>query len=296
MRFLTGFMAGTVGLAQAAIVDISEPEKKTINLSYISLAASAGFIVGPLFGGVFAKEFFVKHFGYMLPFYFASAMCVISLIMISLFFKETSSSRKETKLSLTKGVKDLAYGFTNRRFRKISYMLLLMQTAWCIYFQTATVSIVQVLHLSVDALTYYMVALCVCYAFTMIVVVRFAVKFLKIEIMLATGLIILIAGFIIGSFNDIVIIWLALFPIAIGVGLSYMSLITLFSNYSEKESQGLAMGIAAAISSAGWFIGPLLSGVLLSINHYMPFICCSVFIAIGIGFCSRLVYKSRIKA
>jgi len=293
MRFLTGFMAGTVGLAQAAIVDISPSERKTINLSFVSLAASAGFIIGPLFGGIFAKDVFVRHFGYMMPFYFASLMCIASILMIIFFFKETSSERKNSKISIVKGLKDLAYGFTDRKFRKASYTLLLLQTAWCVYFQTITVSIVQELHLSVDALTYYMVALCVCYAFTMLILVRFAVKFLKIETMLIAGMIILFGGFIVGIFNDIVIIWIALLPIAMGVGLSYMALLTLFSNYSDKDSQGLAMGVAAAISSAGWFIGPLLSGILLSVNHYMPFATCLILVATGIGFSGRLVYKSK---
>ncbi|OGV18213.1 MAG: hypothetical protein A2X47_00295 [Lentisphaerae bacterium GWF2_38_69] len=291
MRFITGFMAGTVGLAQAAIVDISPQEKKTVNLSFVSLAASVGFIIGPLFGGIFAKDFFIKIFGYMMPFYFASLMCILSILMIFFLFNETSPSRKATKISVTKGLKDLRHGFTDKKFRKVSYTLLLMQTAWCIYFQTITVSIVQVLNLSVDALTLYMVVLCVCYAFTMLILVRYAVKFLKIETMLIAGMSIFLIGLIIGSFMNIIIIWIALLPIAMGVGLSYMAILTLFSNYSDKDSQGLAMGTAAAISSAGWFAGPLISGLLISFNRYMPFIACWILIAIGLGFCVILLYK-----
>ncbi|MEI6056284.1 MAG: MFS transporter [Lentisphaerota bacterium] len=293
VRFFTGFMAGTVGLAQAAIVDISAPERKTVNLSFVSLAASVGFIVGPLFGGIFAKDIFVKYVGYMMPFYFASLMCLISFLMILVFFKETSTTRRESKISLIKGVNDLIYGFMDKKFRKASYILLLMQTAWCTYFQSVTVSIVQVLNLTIDDLTYYMVALCICYGFTMLLLVRLAVKFFKIETILIAAMTVLVFGFILGGFKSIVIIWIALIPIGIGVGLSYMALLTLFSNYSDEDAQGLAMGIAAAISSAGWFIGPLLSGVLLSINYYMPHIVSVLLIMVGIGFSARLVYKSR---
>ncbi len=293
VRFFTGFMAGTVGLAQASIVDISAPERKTVNLSFVSLAASVGFIIGPLFGGIFAKDIFVKYFGYMMPFYFASAMCLISFLMIMIFFKETSTTKKESRISFVKGINDLLYGFIDRKFRKVSYILLLMQTAWCIYFQTVTISIVQTLQLTVNDLTYYMVAICMCYGFTMLLLVRLAVKLFKIETVLIAAMTVLAGGFILGGFKSIIFIWVALLPIGIGVGLSYMALLTLFSNYSETDSQGLAMGIAAAISSAGWFIGPLLSGVLLSMSYYMPFIVSVVLILIGIGFSARLVYKNN---
>lgn len=293
VRFFTGFMAGTVGLAQAAIVDISAPERKTVNLSFVSLAASVGFIIGPLFGGIFAKDVFVKHFGYMMPFYFAGVMCLLSFLMVLIFFKETSKTKKESRISLIKGVNDLLYGFMDKKFRKASYILLLMQTAWCVYFQTVTVSIVQILHLSIDDLTYYMVALCLCYGFTMLLLVRLAVKFFKIETILIAAMIVLAGGFLLGGFKSILLIWIALLPIGIGVGLSYMVLLTLFSNYSDADSQGLAMGIAAAISSAGWFIGPLLSGALLSVNYYIPYIVSVVLVIAGIGFSARLVYKSK---
>lgn len=293
VRFFTGFMAGTVGLAQASIVDISAPERKTVNLSFVSLAASVGFIMGPLFGGLFARDIFIKHFGYMMPFYFASTMCLLSLIMIAFFFRETSTTKRETRISLVKGINDLLYGFTDRKFRKASYILLLMQTAWCVYFQTVTISIVQSLHLTVNALTYYMVALCISCGFTMLFLVRWAVKFFKIETILISAMIILVCGFTLGALKSIFFIWIALLPIGIGVGLSYMALLTLFSNYSDKDAQGLAMGIAAAISSAGWFIGPLLSGVFLSVSYYMPYIISVLLVLAGIGFSARLVYKNR---
>lgn len=293
VRFFTGFMVGTVGLAQASIVDISAPERKTVNLSFVFLAASVGFIIGPLFGGIFAKDIFIKYFGYMTPFYFASIICLLSFLMILIFFKETSTTRKESRLSLIKGVNNLLYGFMDRKFRKVSYILLLMQTALCVYFQTVTISIIQILHLTVDDLTYYMVALFSCCGITMLFLLRLVVKLFKIETVLFASMIILVFGFILGEFKSIVLIWIALLPIGIGVGLSYMALLTLFSNYSDKDAQGLAMGIASAISSAGWFIGPLLSGVLIAISYYMPYFVSIILIIIGIGFSARLVYKSK---
>ena len=47
-RAFTGLLAGSIGLAQAAIIDISPEKQKTVNLSLISLASSLGFTTGAM--------------------------------------------------------------------------------------------------------------------------------------------------------------------------------------------------------------------------------------------------------
>lgn len=73
-RAFTGLLAGSIGLAQAAIIDISFQKQKTINLSLISLAGSIGFTTGPWIGGLLAGKSTFLYFGYLGPFLFASIL------------------------------------------------------------------------------------------------------------------------------------------------------------------------------------------------------------------------------
>lgn len=51
-RVLMGIMDGNEAVAQACMADLSDNKGKAINMSYVSLAISLGFILGPLFSTI----------------------------------------------------------------------------------------------------------------------------------------------------------------------------------------------------------------------------------------------------
>src|SRR3990167_335668 len=67
-RALAGFFSGSQYIAQAAIADISPPDKKAVNLSYIIVAISIGMILGPLVGGYLSDPVLLKSLTYATPF------------------------------------------------------------------------------------------------------------------------------------------------------------------------------------------------------------------------------------
>ena len=62
------------GIAQAAITDLSTPENKAYNMSIMSLAFSAGVIVGPVLGGVTSDRTISPLFDYGTPFVLVAAL------------------------------------------------------------------------------------------------------------------------------------------------------------------------------------------------------------------------------
>ncbi|RUS69190.1 hypothetical protein EGW08_023048, partial [Elysia chlorotica] len=47
-RLLSGMVGGAFEIAQATVIDVSSKKNKAKNLGYITMAASLGFVVGPI--------------------------------------------------------------------------------------------------------------------------------------------------------------------------------------------------------------------------------------------------------
>ncbi|MGB9201264.1 MFS transporter, partial [Methanobacterium sp.] len=54
-RIIDGFTGGNVSIAQAYISDVSSEKDRTKNLGFIGVAFGLGFILGPIFGGIFSQ-------------------------------------------------------------------------------------------------------------------------------------------------------------------------------------------------------------------------------------------------
>ncbi|MCP1065284.1 MFS transporter [Serratia symbiotica] len=46
-----GFFSGSLPVAQAAIIDVTEEKQRSEYIGYIMFFVSLGYVVGPLFGG-----------------------------------------------------------------------------------------------------------------------------------------------------------------------------------------------------------------------------------------------------
>ena len=55
-RFLSGLMAGSQPIAQAAVSDLSPEDQRALNMSLLTLALSVGIVLGPVMGGVLSER------------------------------------------------------------------------------------------------------------------------------------------------------------------------------------------------------------------------------------------------
>jgi len=281
-RAFTGLLAGSMGLAQASIVDISTPEKKTINLSLISLAASLGFILGPFIGGKLAGLKIINGIGYSGPFIFAGILALLNGILLAKLFTETAKSFNTSKINIFKGFFLLIEAFKNKKFRYVSLVLLFVQLSWAIYFQTTSLSLVQIFHYSISDLGDFISFLSLIYAFALLILIRIAVRFFQNESILKFSIVLLFIGYLISSLIILSSEWIAVPFIAIGVGLSYMVILTMYSNLADLKAQGWAMGAAASITAAGWGFGSVLAGITSSFSFSLTYIISAVFILISL--------------
>jgi MFS family permease len=64
---------------------------------------------------------------------------------------------------------------------------------------------------------------------------------------------------------------LAAVVIAVGIGLLQPSIITAVSNRTDKEHQGVTMGLLGSFNSAGRAAGPIAGGLAYSVSILLPY-------------------------
>ena len=86
-RVAGGITAATGPTASAYMADISGPHEKAANFGLIGAAFGAGFVLGPMVGGLLAE------FGTRAPFYAAAALAALNAVLGYLVLKETVTDR-----------------------------------------------------------------------------------------------------------------------------------------------------------------------------------------------------------
>lgn len=74
-RILDGITAGNLSVAQAAIVDVTEPDKRARGFAVIGVAFGMGFLIGP------ALSAWLATFDLRLPIAFAAALSLLSIVL-----------------------------------------------------------------------------------------------------------------------------------------------------------------------------------------------------------------------
>lgn len=82
-RILAGIASATHSTANAAIADLSPPEKKTANFGLLGAAFGAGFVFGPMLGGLLAG------WGTRAPFYGAAVLVALNFTLGAAVVRET---------------------------------------------------------------------------------------------------------------------------------------------------------------------------------------------------------------
>ncbi len=73
-RIFSGITGASITTATAYIADVSTEKDRAKNFGLIGVAFGLGFIIGPVLGG------FLGHYGARVPFYAASALCLVNFV------------------------------------------------------------------------------------------------------------------------------------------------------------------------------------------------------------------------
>jgi DHA1 family tetracycline resistance protein-like MFS transporter len=123
---IAGITGGNIAVAQAAIGDISDDTNRQKNFGLLGAAFGLGFIIGPYLGGKLSEpgvSFYglfttPSWFSATTPFWFATGLCVLKVVLVLTRFPETIARKDPDKrIAFGTSVSNVVRGFTSPRLR-----------------------------------------------------------------------------------------------------------------------------------------------------------------------------------
>ncbi len=127
-RAVDGITGGNISVAQAAIADVTTPDKRAKNFGMIGAAFGLGFILGPYIGGKLSDPTVLPFFDATTPFWFAAGLSLLNTFSVIFLFPETLRHAKEKlELHWADSVKNIMKAFSLKEVRPLFLTSLLFQ-------------------------------------------------------------------------------------------------------------------------------------------------------------------------
>ncbi len=272
-RVLDGVTGGNIVVAQAYVTDIIPEKRRTEALGYTMAAFGLGFIVGPAAGGILASRY-----GPQVPFLFAAAAALITVVLTWFTLEESLSNEdkarnrdsENSRLRLAELIRNvplvavLIVSFMSR-----FGMGLLIGTfalfAEAVLFRShdfATVSLGVGLMLMVVGIGQFL---------TQIFLLPAALKRYSEPLIVLIGAVARAASmFLLAIALEPLIGTLSLAIFALGSGLLYPPLQSLLTKTVARELRGAVLGLNQSAMNLGVILSTAIAGTLFTLNPALP--------------------------
>ena len=273
-RAVSGFTAGNQPIAQAALIDISRDEQeKASNMGLIVAASALGLVVGPLMaGGLSDKALLGAYASLELPFYGAVILVALNIAMIVWFYKEENPQRRKIDFGLSEVFLTLWRVYhrpTVFRLSLVLFFILLGLNSFYVFlenylfnrfgFGTLQNSIIMMILGGTMALG------------SGLLVAPLNKRFNKIHIV-PVCVVVMAALVVLYMLNPVAdLSYVILAPLMIVFGVTYPTMLGLFSASVDPTEQGWVMGVTVALYTLGTGSVSLIGGALMPISIYLPF-------------------------
>ncbi|CEG27369.1 MFS transporter [Bacillus sp. B-jedd] len=263
-RIIGGFLsAANMPTTMAYAADITTPENRSKGMGMIGAAVGLGFVFGPAIGGVFSKN------SLSLPFILAGISSLITIVLVALFLKE--SSTKESRASAVQ--------------KKASFFEAIKGTSGLLFFLQFFISVslaglestfayfaAEKAGLNTASLGYIFMIMGLAGAFVQGGLIgRLTKKFGEGKV-IQGGIVVSAIGFIlILLVNNFATAALFLTVFGLGNGVIRPSISSILTK-TVTSGHGSVTGLLSSFDSLGRIIGPPLGGFLFSIAAGLPYI------------------------
>ncbi|WGS52153.1 MFS transporter [Paraburkholderia sp. D15] len=262
-RGLSGLMAGCQGIAQAAITDMSTQQNKAYNMSIMSLAFSAGVIVGPVLGGVTSDRTLSPLFNYGTPFLLVGALSAACAIWTACSYRDAVAAPGNARVDLLLPLRIIYQAATHGKVAFLSVVFFLMQVGYGLYLQTIMLLLQTRFHYSGSLLGLFSGLIGVCFVLGLLFVVRWMLRVWNVVEIAMTGLLIAGVGQILSAlFPREMVLWCLAMLVGCFDMVAYTTMYTAFSDAVSAERQGWALGIAGSVMALAWVVTGLLTNLL----------------------------------
>lgn len=295
-RLIGGFFSGSLPVAQASIIDVTEEKQRARYIGYIMFFVSLGYVVGPLIGGYLSDPALVPWFNLQTPFIFVAVLSVVNLLILLLVFQEQKADAKKRAMTLPNPIANLLDAFRIKDMRTYALLLLLMLVGWNTFFQFVGLYLTGELGFAQQEVSNFISWTGFGLAFAFLFLVGPAMKVLKPLSMV--GLALVLMAFCIGgtllNTNPYILYLLAVLG-AVGFGMSYSGLMAQLSICVDASKQGSIMGMAAAIAAFSAGFSGFTFGFVANISVNAPIVSALFCIGMAITICCKKHYGRYIQ-
>ncbi len=290
-RVIAGFTAGSQSIAQAAIVDISEPEHKARNLGLILFFTSVGFAVGPVIGGLLSASSLISWFNFDTPFYFAAAISFLNAILLQYLFRETFTKTGKIQFKLHHAIGIFLSAFKYDTIRELSIILLVMIFGWSGFYSFISMYLLRIYQFTSLQNGFYMGLMGVGFGIGTGFLIDPLTKRFSLKSCATAGCLLAALGIVLTILAPrVTFVWVYVVFITIMVAIAYSTILTLFSNQVDASSQGWVMGITGAIMAFAFGMNGFLLGVLANFSPQVPLFVSAACLLLA-GVLMQLIFK-----
>ncbi len=268
-RLLGGLMAGNMGVASAAMADMTPPEKRTRAMGLIGATFGMGFIFGPVLGGL-AVHLPLPEKLYLHPFcgpaLLAAILSLCSALFNLLLFRETlwqKIKKRGSSYWIGNPLRSLRQS-DNSLFRQLIFVNFIYIFAFACYEFTFTFFYRFKFHLDPTEIGFLFLYLGIWLILGQGVLVRILSKYVGERRLLLSGLLLTAPSLLLLGFTPpyLLLSLLILVPISLGAALIQPSLTSLISLTALPARLGSALGAARSAGSLGRAVAPLVAAQL----------------------------------
>ncbi len=265
-RLIQGAGAGTIGVVQAYVADVSTEESRTKSLGWLSAATSLGAVVGPAFGSVMATVA-----GRQAPGFAAAALALVVAGFAWRFLREAkvfASTAEHASTERTSGLGTIGRVLTDRK-APASRLIWIYSIAIGAFY--GTVPIMPLLLVDRLGITVHSVGYVIMYLGGMGVVVRSLILGRAVdrfgEVRLSRiGIVVLALGLaVMSGVSSIPLLVVSLTLMPLGTAFLFPSVSSQLSRVIARRERGLYMGVQHAFGGLSRVVFPI--GVGLAMDH-----------------------------
>lgn len=266
-RFICGYAEGNFSIAQATVADISTGHYRVKKFGIINMAASLGFVFGPIIGGKLADPTVVKGFGDDTPFWFAGGLILLTILLTLWQLPETKPkefrSKPKESIHPLSGLFILQRSFKNTRHRNLYFINFMFYFGLFFFYQYYPVLLVKRYDFTPSSIADMSAYVAVIIAFSQLLIVHPLAKRMKPRKATILGAFILAPALICLTFKNFDLITYLFLPIAcIAMGLATTNWQSLVSHSVEENQIGQVLGVNYSMQILGEIITSALGGFL----------------------------------
>lgn len=261
-RALNGLASASQSIAQASIADLSDEKERAFYFNFISVALTAGMVLGPLLGAFLSDPHICAKFNITTPFIAALCLALCNLFLLTKYYKKDSLKIK-TQRSIKQYLTACCQYFKIFNFLQLILIFILSELSWSLFFQGFPLQLRLLHHFSAEKQSLYMTYLGLLMCFALLTFFKPLYRQFSLHRILQLCLITNAFAFLsltFAPFSDL--LWISPFFFCAGIGIAYTAVSTGLSLIVSPQHQGWLMGFFSALLALTWALSAL----------YVPFL------------------------